>query len=84
MVVGIFFGGIIFINFLCKMVEGKSDIIDEIFVVDDLFVLEELILFELFFRCFNIVMVLIKYGGYVGFIEGLFLRGVGLMEKVIV
>lgn len=47
MVVGIFFGGIIFINFLCKMVEGKSDIIDEIFGVVIIFILWDL------FKIFN-------------------------------
>lgn len=51
---------------------------------DDPFAPEESIPFELLSRCPNIAMVLTKHGGHVGFTEGLFPRGAGLMEKVIV
>lgn len=51
---------------------------------DDPFAPGESIPFELLSSCPNVAMVLTKHGGHVGFTEGLFPRGAGLMEKVLV
>lgn len=51
---------------------------------DDPFAPEDSIPCELLSRCPNVVMVLTRHGGHVGFTEGLFPRGAGYMEKVLV
>ena len=50
---------------------------------DDPFAPEDSIPCDLLSRCPNVVMVLTQYGGHVGFTEGLFPRGAGYMEKVV-
>lgn len=50
---------------------------------DDPFAPEDSIPYDLLRRCPNVVMVLTQYGGHVGFTEGLFPRGAGYMEKVL-
>lgn len=50
---------------------------------DDPFSPEDSIPCDLLSRCPNVVMVLTQYGGHVGFTEGLFPRGAGYMEKVV-
>ena len=50
---------------------------------DDPFAPEDSIPCDLLCRCPNVVMVLTQYGGHVGFTEGLFPRGAGYMEKVV-
>jgi len=50
---------------------------------DDPFAPVESIPFALLHRCPNVVMILTRYGGHVGFTEGLLPRGSGYMEKVV-
>lgn len=50
---------------------------------DDPFAPEDSIPYDLLCRCPNVAMVLTQYGGHVGFTEGLFPRGAGYMEKVV-
>lgn len=51
---------------------------------DDPFAPEDSIPCVLLSRCPNVAMVLAQHGGHVGFTEGLFPRGAGYMEKVII
>ena len=51
---------------------------------DDPFAPEESIPFTLLQRCPNVAMVLTRHGGHVGFTQGLFPRGSGYMEKVVI
>lgn len=51
---------------------------------DDPFAPEDSIPYELLGRCPNVAMVLTQHGGHIGFTEGLFPRGAGYMEKVII
>lgn len=50
---------------------------------DDPFTPVESIPLELLQRCPNIALVLTKYGGHVAFTEGMFPRGSGYMERVV-
>lgn len=51
---------------------------------DDPFAPEESIPFTVLHNCPNVAMVLTKHGGHVGFTEGLFPRGSGYMERVVI
>ena len=51
---------------------------------DDPFAPEESIPFTILHNCPNVAMVLTKHGGHVGFTEGLFPRGSGFMERVVI